>query len=64
MQFKYPERPLDQIDDDWPEINRNMKRVQKLWWRLGKMLRIKEEYTDVLEIDKYMVVLQLLGTTC
>ena len=33
------ERPLDQTDDDWPEIIRNIKRARTIWGMLGKLLR-------------------------
>ena len=37
--FKYLRRPLDQTDDNWPEIIQNIKQARKVWGRLGKLLR-------------------------
>ena len=37
--FKCLGRPLYQSDDDWTAKRWNIKRLQKLWGRLGKLLR-------------------------
>ena len=36
IQFKYLGRPMDQPDDDCPELQRNVERVQKVWGGIGK----------------------------
>ena len=37
-QFKYLGRPLDQYDNDWPEILRNTSRARKVWGQLGNIM--------------------------
>ena len=37
--FKYLVRPLEQTDYDWPEVISNIKRAQRVWGRLGKLIR-------------------------
>ena len=37
--FKYMGRKLDQTDYDWPVVRRNVKRAQRVWGMLGKLLR-------------------------
>ena len=37
-QFKYLGRPIDQTDDKWPAVQRNVKQVQRFWERLVKIL--------------------------
>ena len=39
--FKYLRRPLDQKDNDWPEIRKNIKLERTVWERLRKLLRLK-----------------------
>ena len=36
--FKYLERSLDQIDDDWLAVWWNIMRARSVWGRLGKLL--------------------------
>ena len=37
--FKYMGRSLEQTDNDWPDVRRNLMRAWRVWGRLGKMLR-------------------------
>ena len=37
--FKYMGRPLNQLDNDWPDIRQNIKQESMIWERLGKLLR-------------------------
>ena len=37
--FKYLGRMLDQSENDWPEVCRNVGKAIRVWSRLGKMLR-------------------------
>ena len=39
--FKYLGSPLDQTDNDWPEMRRNTKGERTVWRSLGEMLRRK-----------------------
>ena len=32
--FQYLGRPLDQTDDDWPAVQRNITRARSVWGRL------------------------------
>ena len=55
--FKYLGRPLDQTYDGWPLVIRNIKRAQKVWERLGKLLR-REGLETRVEGILYRVVTQ------
>ena len=37
--FKYLGRPLDQRDNDWPEVRHNVKQAWRVWMRLGDLIR-------------------------
>ena len=37
--FRYLGRPLDQTDDDWPVVRRNIMHVRLVWGRLGTLLQ-------------------------
>ena len=37
--FKYMGRPLDQADDDWPEVWKKIMRSRSVWGRLGMIIR-------------------------
>ena len=37
--FWYLRSSLDQTDDDWPAVQRNIMRVSSIWGRLGTLLR-------------------------
>ena len=47
LQLRYLGHTLDQTDDDWTEIRQNIKRAQKFWGRLGKMLLREGEDNQV-----------------
>ena len=36
--FQYLGRPLDQTDDDWPDVLHNIMRARSVWGRLGALL--------------------------
>ena len=36
--FRYLGRPLDQTDDDWTAVRRNIMRARSVWGRLGTLL--------------------------
>ena len=54
-QFKYIRHTLEQTDGDWTESRCNIKRLQKVWGLLGKILRKEGADTQVSEIF-YMVM--------
>ena len=56
-QFEYLGQPQDQIDDNWPEIRWNIKKLRKLWGQLGKIMQRGRTDTQVLEIF-YIAVVQ------
>ena len=37
--FRYLGRPLDQTDDDWPVVRRNIMHVRLVWGRMVTMLQ-------------------------
>ena len=37
--FRYLGRPLDQTDDDWPSVQRNIMRTRSVWGILGILLQ-------------------------
>ena len=37
--FQYMGQPLDQMDDDWPAMRRNIMRARSVWGRLGTLLQ-------------------------
>ena len=55
-QLKYLGRSLDQPDNDRVEIFWNIRSTQKVWVRMGKVLRWEGAYTHVLEIFYWAVV--------
>ena len=42
--------PLDQTDDDWPAVRRNIMLAMSVWGRLGTLLRREWEETRVSEM--------------
>ena len=36
--FRYLGRPLDQTDDDWPTVRKNIMHARLVWGRLGKII--------------------------
>ena len=55
-QSKYLVQPLNQIDNDWPKIHRNIKRLQRVWGQLVKMLRREGVDTQMSEMFYRLVV--------
>ena len=39
--FTYMGRPLEKSGKDWPAVRRNIRKVQQVWGRLGKLLRME-----------------------
>ena len=37
--FQYLGQPLDQKDDDWPDVRQNIMCARSVWGRLGTLLR-------------------------
>jgi hypothetical protein len=56
-QFKYLGRILDEDDNDWPAINRNLAKAQAAWGRLGKILS-KEKANSKAMASIYKTVIQ------
>ena len=48
--FKYLGQNLDQTDDDWPSVRKNIMRARLVWGRLGTLMRREGEEPRVLEI--------------
>ena len=55
--FKYLGRPLEQTDDNWPELRQNVKWAQRVWGRLVKMI-IREGVESKVGGMFYRVVVQ------
>ena len=55
-QFKFMGIPLDQSDDYWTAILQNIRRSQKVWVRLEKILQQKGADTHVSEMFYQVVV--------
>ena len=57
--LKYLGRLLDRLEDDWPTVLQNIRKVWQVWGRLGKMLR--REGTEPAILEKiYRAVIQTL----
>ena len=57
--FKYLGRLLDRSDDNWPAVLRNIRKAQKVWGLLGKLLR--REGKEPSDSEKlYRVVVQVV----
>ena len=41
LTFRYLGQPLDQTDDDWPDVRQNIICARWVWGRLGTPLRRK-----------------------
>ena len=39
LTFQYLGKPLDQTDDDWPDVRQKIMRARSFWGRLGTLLR-------------------------
>ena len=57
--FRYLGRSLDQTDDDWPDVRKNIMRARSVWGRLGTLLQREEEEPRVSEIF-YRAVMQAI----
>ena len=57
--FRYMGRPIDQTDDDWTAVHRNIMRSRLVWGRLGTLLRREGADTKVQE-SFYMEVVQAI----
>ena len=57
--FRYLVKPLDQIDDDWPAVRRNIMRARSVWGRLGTFIRREGAEPKVSEIF-YRAVVQAI----
>ena len=47
--FQYLGRPLDQMDDNWPAVRRNIMRARSVWGRPGTLLRREGVENKLLE---------------
>ena len=59
-QFKYLGIPLDQSDNKRHSIFRNISRAQKVWGRMGNILRLEGADTLVLAVLYWVVVQAVL----
>ena len=57
--FKYLVRPLDQTDDDCPEVRRNIKKGRRVWGGLEKFLIMERVDPKVVTIF-YRAVTQVV----
>ena len=55
--FRYLGTPLDQTDDDWRAVRRNIMRTRLVWGRLGTLIRPEGAEPRVAEMF-YRVVVQ------
>ena len=55
--FRYMGRPLDQTDDYWPAVRRNIIRASLVWGRLGTLL-LREGADPKVLASFYRVVVQ------
>ena len=49
--FKYLERVLHQMDDDWPAVLRNIRRARQFWGRIWNLMR--REGADLIILAKF-----------
>ena len=47
--FKYLGRLLYRLEDDWPAVLRNIRKVRQVWGHLGKILQRKGSYPSISE---------------
>ena len=57
--FRYLVQPLDQTNDDWPAVQRNIICERSIWGRLGTLLQREGEETKVSE-SFYRAVVQAI----
>ena len=46
---RYLGQPLDQTDDNWPDVWKNIMHARSVWGRLGTLIRWEGAYTKVSE---------------
>ena len=49
--FKYLERVLHQMDDEWPAVLRNIRRARQFWGRIWNLMR--REGADMIISEKF-----------
>ena len=59
-QFKYMVIPMDQSNDAWPAIIRNIRRARKVWFWLVKILQQEGADAHVSEMFYWSVVQAVL----
>ena len=59
MTFRYLGRPLDQTNDYWTDVQRNIMHAKLVWWRLGTLLQQEGVYPKVLA-SFYRAVVQAI----
>ena len=57
--FRYMGRPIDQTDDDWTAVHRNIMLSRLVWGRLGTLLRREGADTNV-SASFYRAVVQVI----
>ena len=57
--FRYLGRPLDQTDDDWQDVRRDIMRARSVWGIVGTLLRLEGAEPSVLAIF-YRAVVQVI----
>ena len=50
--FQYLGRPLDQRDDDWTAVRKNIMRAKSVWGMLGTLLRWEGGRSQI--VDKFL----------
>ena len=58
--FQYLGRPLDQTDDDWPDVRQKNMRARSVWGGLGTLIRREGGYPRVAEMFYRAVVQAIL----
>ena len=56
---KYQGRPLDQTDDDWSDVRRNIMRARSVWGRLGTLFQ-RERADPKVSASFYRAVVQAI----
>ena len=57
--FKYPGRMLDQSNNNWLAVLRNIRKARRVWIRLGKLLR-REGMEQQVSAMFYQAVVQVV----
>ena len=58
--FKYLRRVLTEGDNNWPEVEGNMRNARKIWMRMTKILIPERDYPKVSELFFKAVVQAVL----